>query len=394
MNNSSGSYLTIIPEIRLSDLIDTDNVRSMMESFYSFTGIPMSLVDHNGNILAGAGWQVICTKFHRVNSATSENCKESDLRLTEEIPEGEFRLYKCKNGMWDMATPLFFGPHKIGYLFSGQFFFKDEEPDTGFFIDQAAKFGFDAEEYIEALKEVPRVERSYIEKSEIFFIKLANTLANLGYGRLKLEKALDDTQVLLKNLSHHKFLLEEAQSIAHLGSWELDLLKQRLTWSDEVYRIFGIDPHEFIPSFEGFLALVHPDDRESVAMSYSGSVSAGLDTYEIKHRIIRENGEVRWLHEKCRHFKERDGKIVRSVGMVHDITERKNSEAALIKSKEKLIWARRMHRRKIIAINKKHQFMTFKKPTVLKSCSNPAHKIVRMIDSRFSYPSYKQNTSS
>lgn len=381
---------SIVPEIRLSELIDVDNVRSMMESFYSFTGIPMALIDHKGNVLASAGWQVICNKFHRINPITLKNCIESDIRLTAEIPEGEFRLYKCKNGMWDMATPLFFGKHRIGHLFSGQFFFKDEEPDTGFFMKQASKFGFDMKEYIEALEEVPRVERSYIEKSELFFIKLAETLANLGYVRLKLEKALDDTKVLLKNLSHQKFLLEEAQSIAHLGSWELDLRKQRLTWSDEVYRIFGIDPHEFIPSYEGFLSMVHPDDRLLVEAAYSGSVSAGMDTYEIEHRIIRENGELRWLHEKCRHFRERDGRIVRSVGMVHDITDRKKAEAELLKSREKLISARKLYKRRIISIHKKHHSVFLRKPTVLKSCSNPVHKYIRLIDNRIAYPSHKK----
>lgn len=344
---------TIIPEIRLSELIDLDNVRSMMESFHDLTGIPMTLTDHNGKPLVGIGWQDICSKFHRVEPMTEVNCIESGIRLTADISKGEFRLYKCKNGMWDMATPLFFGKHRIGYLFSGQFFFTDEKPDIDFFMSQATKYNFNVEEYLDALEKVPRIDRSYIEKAEAFFVRLADGLAQLGYNKMKLEKALEDTRVLLNTLTQNKYLLEEAQSIAHLGSWELDLLSNRLTWSNEVYRIFGINPLEFNPSYEGFLSAIHPEDKHRVAKAYSDSISSGNDTYEIEHRIIRMGtGEIRWVHEKCKHFRDRSGKIVRSIGMIHDITDRKKIELQALETRHKLIAARHHFRRGMMKVRK------------------------------------------
>ena len=118
--------------------------------------------------------------------------------------------------------------------------------------------------------------------------------------------------------------LQRTQEIAHLGSWELDLARNELTWSDEVYRIFGLEPQEFGATYEAFLERVHPDDRRAVDDAYSGSVREGRDTYEIEHRIVRKDtGEVRIVHEKCEHFRDAAGRIVRSVGMVHDITESK-----------------------------------------------------------------------
>jgi PAS domain S-box-containing protein len=318
---------TIFPEIRLPELIDIGNVITMMESFYELTGIPLALIDINGNILAGAGWQEICTKFHRKNPRTEKNCIDSDMKLTSEISKGEFRLYKCKNGMWDMATPLFVGNHRIGHLFSGQFFFTDEKIDKDFFIQQATRYKFDCDEYLIALENVPRLERSYIEKAEAFFIKLAATLAELGYYRLKLEKALEDTYVLLANTKHNAFLLEQAQSIANLGSWQFDLLTNRLVWSDEVYRIFGVQHLDFVPTYEGFLSSIHPDDKEAVEKAYSGSIIESQDTYQIEHRVIRKNtSEIRWVLEKCKHLRDNTGKIVRAVGIVQDITEIKNTD--------------------------------------------------------------------
>lgn len=130
--------------------------------------------------------------------------------------------------------------------------------------------------------------------------------------------------------------LKRAQEIAHLGSWELDLLSNRLTWSDEVYRIFGLQPQEFAATYEAFLEAVHPEDRLAVDAAYSGSLREGRDRYEIEHRVVRKGtGEVRTVHEKCEHIRDGSGRIIRSVGMVHDITERKATEIALRASEER-----------------------------------------------------------
>ena len=120
--------------------------------------------------------------------------------------------------------------------------------------------------------------------------------------------------------------LKISQEIAHLGSWELDLVKNILTWSDEVYRIFGLQPQEFGATYEAFLEAVHPDDRAAVDKAYSSFVHEG-DTFEIEHRVVRKStGEIRYVYEKCRHFRDATGRIIRSVGMVHDITEHRHFE--------------------------------------------------------------------
>lgn len=133
--------------------------------------------------------------------------------------------------------------------------------------------------------------------------------------------------------------LQRAQEIAHLGSWELDLVNNKLSWSDEVYRIFGLTPQEFEPSYEAFLEWVHPDDRKAVDEAYSDSLAANRDYYEIEHRVMRwTSNEIRYVHEKCEHIRDEDGRIIRSIGMVHDITERKYFEEALLAAKQE--WER------------------------------------------------------
>jgi PAS domain S-box-containing protein len=121
--------------------------------------------------------------------------------------------------------------------------------------------------------------------------------------------------------------LKRAQEMAHLGSWELDLSNNTLSWSEEVFHIFGLAPERFTATYEAFLNAVHPDDRAAVDEAYARSLRDGRDDYDIEHRIVRaDNGEVRTVREKCAHIRDGSGRVVRSVGMVHDISEQKRAE--------------------------------------------------------------------
>lgn len=139
---------------------------------------------------------------------------------------------------------------------------------------------------------------------------------------------IKETARLLKESEER---LNRAQRIAHLGSWELDVSQNVLTWSDEVFRIFGLEPQSFAPCYEDFLSAVHPEDRIKVHTAYGDSLREGNDGYEVEHRIIqKDTGKIRYVHEKCEHFRDEAGKVVRSGGMVHDITERKVAERKIL----------------------------------------------------------------
>ena len=139
------------------------------------------------------------------------------------------------------------------------------------------------------------------------------------------------------DLKRTRNLLEKSQRMAKVGSWELDLTRNNLLWSDEVYRIFGLKPQEFTATYEAFLDLVHPQDRLAVSNAYETSVEEGRDQYEIEHRIIRkDNGKIRHLFEKCDHIRDESGNIIKSIGMVQDITERKEYEDRILSFNEEL----------------------------------------------------------
>ena len=123
-------------------------------------------------------------------------------------------------------------------------------------------------------------------------------------------------------------LLNESQAIAHLGGWELDLVINQLSWSDEIFRIFEIDKSQFGATYEAFLNAIHPDDREAVNRAYTDSLES-KSPYEITHRLRMSDGRIKWVQECCSSEFDADGKPLRSVGSVQDISSLKQAQQAL-----------------------------------------------------------------
>jgi len=148
-------------------------------------------------------------------------------------------------------------------------------------------------------------------------------------------------EIVKHKLAEDKFLESEAllprsQQIAHVGSWKLDLIANRLIWSDEAYRIFGLKPKEFAATYEALLDAVHPDDRKAVNDAYFDSLHECKGSYKIEHRIVRKDtGEIRHLHESYFHERNTEGTTICSIGMVQDITERVIAQEKLEKSENR-----------------------------------------------------------
>src|SRR5205085_3753046 len=111
----------------------------------------------------------------------------------------------------------------------------------------------------------------------------------------------------------------EAQRVAHIGSWEWDIAANQVSWSDELYRIYGLDPEMFGASYEEFLARVHPDDRET-AEKVVGAALADPGRFDFHHRIVRPDGAVRTLHARGAVVVAEDGTPVHMFGTGQDVT--------------------------------------------------------------------------
>ncbi len=126
--------------------------------------------------------------------------------------------------------------------------------------------------------------------------------------------------------------LNTAQRIAHVGSWHLDVRRDRLTWTDEVFKIFGMSKGTEL-TYETFLTKVHPEDREHVQQAWTSALKGGR--YDIEHRIMVD-GEPRWVREMAQVQFDDKGNAVEGIGTVQDITERKRTEMALQRSADEI----------------------------------------------------------
>ena len=140
--------------------------------------------------------------------------------------------------------------------------------------------------------------------------------------RVKAEKIITD------NSTH----LAEAQRLAHIGSWKLDFTSGKLSWSDETFNLFEIDQNMFEATYKDFLNLIHPDDRDAVNQVHTDSL-AKHQPYEIIHRLLMDDGRIKWVHERGSYNYNAEGKPLSSIGTTQDITERKKRDAELEKFK-------------------------------------------------------------
>jgi len=152
----------------------------------------------------------------------------------------------------------------------------------------------------------------------------------------ELRRHKDNLELMVKErtaqLKESEEDLKRAQTVARIGSWRLDMRENKLNWSDEVYRMFGILKGTLM-TYEAFLARIHPDDLELVDKAWKAALAG--EPYDIEHRILVEN-DVKWLREQAELEFDKEGVLLGGFGTVQDITERKTSEQLLQKAHDEL----------------------------------------------------------
>ncbi len=194
----------------LEDVVDIKGIQEIMDDFFRLTQIGVAVVDLKGKVLISTGWQDICVKFHRVHPETRKRCIESDTILSSGVEAGDFKIYHCRNGMWDMATPIVVGGNHVGNLFLGQFFFDDEMVDYRFFKAQARRYGFDEKAYFKALDRVPRWSRETVNSVMTFYSRFANLISKLSYSNLKLARSLEERNRAIEERARLMSAMEQA----------------------------------------------------------------------------------------------------------------------------------------------------------------------------------------
>jgi len=176
------------------EIFNVDELKQICQNFTRLTGAVTAILDLKGNIHVATGWQEICTQFHRINNQTKKRCVESDTILAGQLQQGEkYTIYKCKNGLTDVAMPIIVGDKHLANFFTGQFL--NQEPDIEYFKKQAKTYKFDEQKYLDALNKVPVYSEEQIKNTVAFLVQLTETIGNIGLKNLKIIENLKALEI-------------------------------------------------------------------------------------------------------------------------------------------------------------------------------------------------------
>ncbi len=182
---------------KLEEILNINQLEHLMQKFIDFSGVATAIIDLEGRVVLAAGWKDICTQFHRVNPDTCKRCIESDMVLANQLKTGQhFNLYKCLNGMVDVAVPIQINNEHVANLFIGQFLM--EKPDISFFKAQAGEFGFNEEKYMAALSGVAVIDEEEIKEVAGYLFELASYISESGYTKYKLQEKTDNQELIIR----------------------------------------------------------------------------------------------------------------------------------------------------------------------------------------------------
>jgi PAS domain S-box-containing protein len=334
--------------MKFAELVDIDELKGLCESYTAITGAVTAILELDGTILIATGWQDICTCFHRVNAVTASRCRESDTILAGGLNKGKpYNIYKCKNGLVDVAVPIIIRGEHVANFFTGQFF--TEEPDREYFIRQAEEFGFEMDSYLEALQRVPIFSEETIKARMEFFTRLAQLIGEMGLAREEL-------------LFSNEKLLQNRNMLTHI----INSIPQSIFWKDQnsVYlgcnQIFaheaGLDSTESIIGKNDFDL---PWSRKE-SEAYRADDREVMDNIRAKKHIVETqrqmNGRVAWLDTNKIPLADASGTVIGLLGVYEDITERKRAEEEKLAIEKQLQQTQKLESLGVLAGGIAHDF--------------------------------------
>ncbi|HEX3009678.1 MAG TPA: PocR ligand-binding domain-containing protein, partial [Bacteroidales bacterium] len=310
---------------KTTDFIDFDKVNILLEGFYQSTGFVTAILDLEGNILSKSGWRQMCAEFHRINSETSQKCTISDTVLAGEVRKGEkYHFYKCLNGLVDVAVPIIVKGEHIANLFSGQFFF--EKPDISFFQKQADSFGFNKNEYLEALNKVPIISEEKIKAVMEFLLNMTQLISDMTFQRMELQEL---NKTLKQSENKFRKIYENGPFGMALVGADYHFLSANTTFC----RIIGYTEEEL--QHLTFAQITHPEDMDKDIPNVKKLIAGEIPFYKAEKRYVRKDGQVIWgALTVAANFRD-DGQFLFNTAILIDITSQKIALEALRKSEER-----------------------------------------------------------
>jgi len=317
-------------EHALADLLDLERLQRMCDSFAAAGDIGLAVLDPGGAVLVSAGWQDICKDFHRVHADTLKACRESDARLDQRLSDGlhapeapRHVAHRCANGLWDVAFPLVIAGEHLGNLFTGQFFYDDDQVDVAAFRERAQRLGFDEAAYLEALARVPVLSRERVAQTIGFLADFVGMLADLGLAALRQEQkreALQESEELYRsilNASPDDVTITDLEGRVRIAS-------------PAALTMFGYEREEELLG-RALTEFLVPEDREraqaDLALMLQGAHPGPGD-----YRGIRTDGSTLAIEVSGELIRDPNEQPTGMIFIVRDVTARKRAEEEIART--------------------------------------------------------------
>ncbi len=312
---------------RLSELLDLSMLQTLAESNFRAGGLPMSIIDaFDTSVLVSAGWQDICTKFHRANSNSLARCLESDEHAKTRIGSGESYQYKCRNGLWHIAIPVMVDERHLATMFLTQFHFEGEGPDREFFIRQAQNFGYHLDSYLEALDRMPIFSAEKVNHILTYDRALVSFISYLAEQSLK-------TIETKKSLSRSESKYRSVVNNINIGIYRDTAGRGRfLQANPAMAKMFGYDSVEDLMK----IAVVDLYQDAGYRKIFIEEVKQMGFVKDRELALKKRDGTPIWCSATATAQYEESGEIKWMDGVIEDITERKQGEERLKKAYDEL----------------------------------------------------------
>jgi len=309
---------------KISELIDVEKSQRLLDCFCDVMGIAAAIIDLKGDVIVGSRWQKICTDFHRANEASRKKCIESDTRLANELQQGkDFTIYQCQNALTDAASPIIIEGEHVVNAFAGQFFLKP--PNRDFFLRQADRFGFDEQEYMNAVSRVPIIDEKRLPAILNFLTTFAQMVASVGMERLR---QIEATEAMRESESKLRTVIEHSNEVFYMHDGKSSLLYVSQTSKD----ILGYTPEEMK---EKWVRLIteNPVNQEGI-QSVQRAVATGERQPPYLLKLEKKDGTPVLLEIDESPVKDATGRVVAISGAARDVTRQKETEQRLVKSEK------------------------------------------------------------
>ncbi|MCK5516858.1 MAG: PocR ligand-binding domain-containing protein, partial [Desulfobulbaceae bacterium] len=189
-----------IEQLTFKDLVDFNELEHLFESFSTATGFTTSLLDHTTEeVILGTGWRDICVKFHRVCPASRKHCHNSNKQLISGLNHaGKINIHHCENGLVNGSAPVTIEGKHFAYLYTGQVRFSP--PDLEQFRARALHYGYDEQQYLESLAEVPVVNEKQFTSMLRFLTHMVSMIGETGLANLRTLQTSTEKEALLQSI--------------------------------------------------------------------------------------------------------------------------------------------------------------------------------------------------